>query len=58
MKVYTKKQKCQSIRIKITEIQDGTIGQGLTLSALTFEVGAKAGTYKSDQDAHFGATTK
>jgi len=49
-------QKAQSIRIKITELQNDTYGQGLALSNLNFEVGLKAGTGKINQSQTFGMT--
>jgi len=52
-----KKQKCQSVKISIEEIQDTTPGRGLSLSALTFRIGAKATLFKSNQDQTFGTDT-
>jgi hypothetical protein len=47
-------QKAQSIRIKITELQNDTYGRGLSLSNLNFEVGLKSGTGKLNQSQTFG----
>lgn len=49
-----KVQKAQSIRIKITELQNDTYGRGLSLSNLNFEVGLKSGTGKLNQSQSFG----
>lgn len=39
-------QKCQTIQFSIEDIQSSAFGEGLSLSALTFEVGQKQGTFK------------
>lgn len=49
-----KKQKCQSIKLKFEELQNEVFGQGLSISGLTFEVGAKVGLFKPNQGAVFG----
>jgi hypothetical protein len=49
-----KVQKAQSIRVKITELQNDTYGRGLSLSNLNFEVGLKSGTGKVNQSQTFG----
>jgi len=57
-RVDMKKQKCESIRIRIEEIQESSsIGEGLSLSALTFKVGTKSGLYKVDDNQKFGTNT-
>lgn len=48
-------QKCQAIKIKIEELQ-GTAGEGLTLSAMTLQVGAKTGVNKLPVANKFGTS--
>lgn len=43
-----KKQKCQALKLRLSDVQS-TAGQGLTLSAVTFEVGGKSGMFKPAQ---------
>lgn len=38
--------KCESFQVTITEQQTAPFGEGLTISALSFEAGMKKGTYK------------
>lgn len=54
-RVDMKKQKTQSIKIKIEEIQESdTIGEGLAISALTFRIGVKPSEFKIDSDKQKG----
>lgn len=53
LRIDLAQQKCQSIRIKIEELQD-TAGQGLTLSAMTIQAGLKVGTNKLPVANKFG----
>jgi hypothetical protein len=41
-------QQCQAIQITLTELppDDGTVGEGLALSALSFELGLKPGSFR------------
>lgn len=50
-RIYPNQQKCQAIQLQIEDVQTEDFGEGFRISALTFEVGVKRGTYKS------GATT-
>lgn len=54
LRVDLKRQKCQSIKIKIEEIQESTLGEGLSLSNIAFEVGAKSGLNKIATDKQYG----
>ena len=54
LRLDLKKQKCQSIKIRIEEIQHTTPGEGLTLSNVAFEVGAKKGMFKPDKERKYG----
>lgn len=45
-----KKQKCQSIKLQFQDLQS-TVGEGLSLSTFTLEVGGKAGLFKPKQSA-------
>ena len=47
-------QKCQSIKIRIEEIQDQELGEGLSLSNILFQVGVKKGTNKQDVNQQYG----
>jgi hypothetical protein len=49
-----KVQKTQSIRIVIKELQNDVYGEGLSLSSLSFEVGAKRGQFTTSQSQVFG----
>jgi hypothetical protein len=48
-------QKCQSIKLLIEDVQD-TIGEGLSISAITVMAGAKQGTGKLPSGQSFGTT--
>lgn len=57
IKVNFKKQKCQSIKLTIEDIQD-TAGEGLSLSNMLFETGVKRSAFKIDTDDQtFGTDT-
>lgn len=43
-----KKQKCQSLKLRLSDIQSEA-GEGLSLSAITFEMGGKSGMFKPAQ---------
>lgn len=45
-----KKQKCQSIKLQFQDLQS-IVGEGLSLSTFTLEVGGKAGLFKPKQSA-------
>lgn len=51
-----KKQKCQSIKISIEDIQDSNYGEGVELSNLLVVVGAKRGEFKVDQSRTYGTS--
>lgn len=58
IRVDLKRQKCQSIRIQIEEIQNDeqNFGEGLRLSNIMFEVGEKRGVNKIDTAQKFGTS--
>lgn len=46
-RVDLSRQKCQAIRVTLTELRDRTtLGENLRLSALSFEIGVKGGLYR------------
>ena len=52
-----KKQKCQAIKLKITNLQTGAeVGEGLTISNLMFVVGVKGTDGKIKQSRVFGVS--
>lgn len=53
LRIDLTQQKCQSIKIKIEELQNEA-GQGLTLSAMTIQAGLKVGTNKLPVQNKFG----
>jgi len=53
-RLFMERQKCQAIQIGIEEVQDENYGEGLSLSAITFVVGAKRGTNKLPASRSFG----
>ena len=57
IKVNMKKQKCQAIKLKITNQQTGAeVGEGLTISNLMFVVGVKGTDGKIKQSRVFGVS--
>lgn len=44
-----KKQKCQTIKVRIEELQSSNYGEGLELSNMAFELGGKQGLFKLSQ---------
>lgn len=57
LRLDMKKQKCQAIKFRIEEIQDDSLGQGLSLSNIFFEVGVKRGPVKIDSGRKYGTTS-
>lgn len=57
-RVDLKRQKCQSIRIRLTEIQpdNDTVGEGMSISNMMFQVGAKQGTAKLADTRTYGTS--
>ena len=53
-RIDLKKQKCQSIKLTVEDLQDESAGEGLSLSGITFEIGAKEGPFKIESDRQFG----
>lgn len=54
-RVFPNIQKCESLKIRITELQDGpSYGEGMELSSLALEVGVKRGLNKLSGDKSFG----
>lgn len=58
LRVDLKRQKCQSIKIRIEEIQNDlqNLGEGLSLSNIMLEVGQKVGVNKIDTGRQYGTT--
>jgi hypothetical protein len=52
-RVDFKKQKCQSIKLEIEDVQ-ANAGEGFSLSQITFEVGGKSGLFKLGKSKKFG----
>lgn len=52
-KVFMTKQKCQAIQFEIQEVQTSNFNEGLSLSAVNFQVGIKSGTFKVDPARSF-----
>lgn len=56
-RVFMPRQKCTSMRFKITEVQyQTTIGEGLSLSSMTLEVGKKRGLNKIGDTNSYGGS--
>ena len=53
-RIHLERQKAQSIQITLTDSQVPSYGEGMTLSALTFEVAIKRGTNKMRSVRSFG----
>ncbi len=53
-RIDLKTQKCESVKILIEDIQD-TVGEAMSISALTFEVGGKQGPYKINANQKYGS---
>ena len=57
IKVNMKQQKCEAIKVRITNQQTGAeVGEGLTIYNLMFVVGAKGTDYKIKQSRVFGVS--
>lgn len=56
VRIDLKRQKCQSIKLEIQEMQTDfdNLGEGLSLSNIMFEVGEKRGTNKLNGDKNYG----
>lgn len=52
--VKFKKQKCEAIRLRFEEIQDIEIGEGLSLSGITFYAGGKQGIFQVSRNRKYG----
>jgi hypothetical protein len=53
-RVFPSIQKCESIKIKITELQSAPYGEGFDISAINLEVGVKRGQNRISPDESFG----
>lgn len=53
-RIFPSIQKCESIKIKITELQDAPYGEGFDISAINIEVGVKRGQNKLSPDESYG----
>ena len=54
-RVDMEQQKCQAFKLLIQDEQE-TVGQALSLSALTLQVGGKAGTFKVNSNRKYGTS--
>jgi hypothetical protein len=52
-RVHLKRQKCTSIQVELIESQTGTIGEGMSLSGMSFRVALKQGTNKLSAEKSF-----
>lgn len=55
LRVDLKKQKCQTIKISIEDMQS-VAGEGFSLSALTFQAAGKTGLFKVNRNQKFGSS--
>lgn len=55
LRLDLKRQKCQAVKIKITEIQSAPAEDGMTLSNIAFELGIKQGLNKLGSNRQFGS---
>jgi hypothetical protein len=53
-RIFPSIQKCESIKIKITELQTAPYGEGFDISAINLEVGVKRGQNRISPDESFG----
>lgn len=53
-RVFPSIQKCESIKIKITELQSSPYGEGFDISGIAIEVGVKRGPNRVSPDESFG----
>ena len=53
-RIFPSIQKCESIKIKITELQTAPFGEGFDISAINLEVGVKRGQNRISPDESFG----
>jgi hypothetical protein len=53
-RIQFNQQKCEALQLSIEDISTGTIGEGMSLSALEFDVGVKRGGYKPPASRSFG----
>lgn len=55
VRVDFKKQKCQSVKIEIEDLQ-ASAGEGFSISQITFQVGGKRGLFKLSKAKQFGTS--
>jgi len=48
-RAHMKKQKCQSVRFRISDVEEATPGQAYSISSLMLEVGVRGNTMKLPQ---------
>jgi len=53
-RVFPSIQKCEAIKIKITELQSSPYGEGFDISAINIELGVKRGQNKLSPDESYG----
>jgi hypothetical protein len=54
-RIHLERQKCEAIQITITDSQVPPFSEGMSLSAITLEVGIKKGTRKMSAARSFGS---
>lgn len=55
-RVDMKQQKCQSVKLWIEDMQSATVGEGLTISGITFQVGMKGGPFRIESNRQYGTS--
>ena len=53
-RIFPSIQKCEAIKIKITELQSAPYGEGFDISAINIELGVKRGQNKLSPDESYG----
>ena len=57
MRIDLQKQKCQAVKMSIEDIQGDVIGEGLSISGITFQIGGKKGAFKISGNRQFGTNS-
>ena len=53
-RIFFAQQKCAAIQIQLQDVQNGSVGEGVALSGLTFLIGRKRGLRKLPSSSTFG----
>lgn len=53
-RIFFAQQKCAAIQIQLQDVQNGSVGEGVALSGLTFLIGRKRGLRKIPSSSTFG----